>query len=149
MSKIASAAATGLPAAIPSSAHATPRRRFLAGLATLPLIGGSVALVGRPRAVAEPVTPALIEAYKTWLSTEHNALTWDMAADPVFVQQYRNCYAADADHETRRKWIKSYEWFVGDSHHDHDDPYKRAALVMSAVGCDWRDHEGAFNFGSA
>ena len=33
-----------------------PRRSFLAGLASLPLIGGSVTLLGQPTAAATPVT---------------------------------------------------------------------------------------------
>lgn len=126
-----------------------PRRSFLRGLVALPLVGGSVSLIGQPTAVAEPPTSELLEAYKTWLSTEHTRLTWDMAADPVFIEKYQNCFDATADHETRRDWIRRYEWYVGDAHNGHDDPYRRAALVLSAVGCDWRDRDGTFDFRGA
>ena len=50
------------------------RRTFLRGLATLPLIGGSVALIGKPTAAAVPVTDALLERYTSWLIKEHMAL---------------------------------------------------------------------------
>lgn len=52
------AAATGLPSS---------RRGFLRGLTRLPLIGGGVALIGAPTAVAEPLTPALLDSYEAWL----------------------------------------------------------------------------------
>ncbi|TDR93813.1 hypothetical protein [Enterovirga rhinocerotis] len=49
------------------------RRGFLRGLASLPLIGGGVTLIGRPVAAAVPVTDALQERYLTWLAHEHMA----------------------------------------------------------------------------
>ncbi len=49
------------------------RRGFLRGLASLPLIGGSVALVGQPSAAAVPVTTVLQERYIAWLANEHAA----------------------------------------------------------------------------
>ena len=115
------------------------RRDFLRGLVSLPLIGGGVTLIGQPSAVAEPVTPDLLEAYKTWLAMEHRFLVKQMADDPVFMERYRNCFGTDADHQTRRDWIKRYEWFVGGSNSGHEKPYDRAALVLSTVGCDWRE----------
>lgn len=41
------------------------RRGFLGQLATLPLIGGGITLIGQPTAAAVLVTPDLVEAYKT------------------------------------------------------------------------------------
>lgn len=143
MTSISSAADTGLPSAIPALSRSLPRRSFLSGLTRLSLIGGSVALLGQPSAVAEPVTPELIEAYKTWLALEHRFLSWQMAADPFFIETYR---LKDDDQVARSKKIGGYEWYVGDSAKDHDNAYSHAALVMSAVGCDWRDHEKIFNF---
>lgn len=49
------------------------RRRFLSGLATLPLVGGAVALIGRPTAAAVPVSDALLERYVGFLAHEHRA----------------------------------------------------------------------------
>jgi len=47
-----------------------PRRGFLRALASLPLIGGGVALWGRPVAAAAPVTLALMRRYRDFLSRE-------------------------------------------------------------------------------
>ena len=49
------------------------RRGFLRGLATLPLIGGSVSILGTPTAAAVPATPALIDRYVAWIAHEHAA----------------------------------------------------------------------------
>jgi hypothetical protein len=46
------------------------RRGFLCGLAALPLIGGGVALWGRPVAAAAPVTLPLMQRYRDFLSRE-------------------------------------------------------------------------------
>lgn len=55
-----------------------PRRGFLGGLTTLPLIGGRVALVGQPTAAAEPITFELLEHYKSYLYAEAVALGREM-----------------------------------------------------------------------
>lgn len=46
------------------------RRGFLRGLASLPLIGGSVALLGMPTKAAIPVTKAMMADYADWLAIE-------------------------------------------------------------------------------
>ena len=116
------------------------RRDFLRGLATLPLIGGSVTLIGQPTAVAEPVTVDLIENYKTWLDLEMRFLTYEMAHDPVHVARY------GAEGLSRVDARKHMEGLIvmgnaGASFHRPScpDASTRAALVLSAVGCDWRD----------
>ena len=140
MTSTCSASATALPAAI----HAfslMPRRGFLAGLARLPLIGGSVALVGRPRGVAESATPDMLEAYKTWLEYERRSLSWEMAGDPLWRHRYRN-FAEAGDRVALSDEIDHSFTFVGRSHAyqaDASAPSTRAALVLSAVGCDWRE----------
>lgn len=48
------------------------RRGFLRGLASLPLIGGGISLLGKPTAVAEPVSRELLLAYSEWLRVERN-----------------------------------------------------------------------------
>ena len=52
------------------------RRGFLSGLATLPLIGGSVALIGSPTAAAAPVTGGTIATYIAWLDAERRYVQW-------------------------------------------------------------------------
>ena len=46
------------------------RRAFLRSLATLPLIGGSIAILGQPTAAAVPVTDGLLRNYEAWLAWE-------------------------------------------------------------------------------
>lgn len=53
-----------------------PRRGFLRGLASLPLIGGSVTLIGRPTAAAVPVTGGTVATYLAWLHYEQRYLMW-------------------------------------------------------------------------
>ncbi len=48
------------------------RRGFLRGLASLPLIGGSVALIGSPTKAAVPVTRAMLADYADWLAVERD-----------------------------------------------------------------------------
>ena len=54
------------------------RRSFLSGLATLPLIGGSVALIGKPTAAAVHVSEALQLRYLAWLANEHAACAYEL-----------------------------------------------------------------------
>ncbi|MGY2052243.1 hypothetical protein [Methylobacterium sp. JK268] len=49
------------------------RRGILRGLATLPLIGGGVTLIGRPTAAAVPVTGGMLATYTAWLHFELRA----------------------------------------------------------------------------
>jgi hypothetical protein len=119
------------------------RRGFLRSLAALPLIGGSVSLIGAPTAAAVPTTPDMIEAYKTWLAMESRFLTWEMAGDPIFIERYRHDLEVDSDRRQLADRIGRSLAFVGDSGNYHFDvpgaaPSTRAALVLSAVGCDWR-----------
>lgn len=53
---------------------APSRRGFLRDLTTLPLVGGSVALIGSPSAAAVPVTPGMLATYSAWLWFERRAL---------------------------------------------------------------------------
>lgn len=114
------------------------RRGFLRGLTTLPLIGGAVTLIGAPSAVAEPLTPALLDSYDAWLFYERRYLRF---------QRYAG---ADKDLGYDRRFVimdtetgKRFDWLAVDNaggafHNQHPDPTGRAALVLSAVGCDWR-----------
>ncbi len=55
-------------------AMSADRRTFLRGLTSLPLIGGSVALIGAPSAVAEPATLPMLLQYANWLFYERRLL---------------------------------------------------------------------------
>ena len=52
------------------------RRGFLRGLTTLPLIGGSVTLIGSPTAAAVPVTGGVVATYLAWLHFEQRYVAW-------------------------------------------------------------------------
>jgi len=52
----------------------TARRGFLRSLVALPMLGGGVALIGTPSAVAEPITTGLLDAYSRFLSAEMGML---------------------------------------------------------------------------
>ena len=105
------------------------RRSFLRTLAALPLIGGSVALIGQPVAAATPVNLALAEAYLGWLRLEQAKLMHEIV-----------------DRPTPRGGLASWQ-----SHVPHsalpDCPdlikvvsagpaYSRAAVTLSAAGVD-------------
>ena len=64
------------------------RRGFLRGLASLPLIGGGVTLIGNPTAAAVAATPHLLEAYNEWLSLERSWLQWERFGRNGAEQQY-------------------------------------------------------------
>ena len=111
------------------------RRTFLRGLATLPLIGGSVAILGRPTAVAVPVTMDLMQSYHAWLHHERRMLSYEMAGyDVRFVQGVERCTHLDnpgADYHfnfpSRGQRLAGWE--------TAPQPSTRAAVVLSAVGC--------------
>ena len=133
-----------MPNAVPAAAPGLPtaRRTFLRQLCGLPLIGGGLTLIGAPSAVAEPVTYDLMEAYKTWLHYEQRFLCWEMAADPVCIERYRPFDGRD-DRIGRSRAMESQYSYIGKSGSYHGprapEPSTRAALVLSAVGCDWRE----------
>jgi hypothetical protein len=105
------------------------RRGFLRQLAGLPLIGGGVTLIGNPTAAAEPVTEELLWNYSQWLQTERSLLVWEMGSQD----------------ETNRYWLNNglghrIDNPAGRYHQPSTPPPStRAAVVLSAVGCGWRD----------
>lgn len=111
------------------SAPAT-RRGFLCGLTTLPLIGGSVALIGSPVRAAQPVTPGMVATYSAWLAYERSSLM-------------HACGIARADdmiphvnpgsrfHFSRPVDLKT--WGL--------DAVERAPVMLAAAGCDLTDAE--------
>ncbi|BAU93376.1 hypothetical protein MPPM_4771 [Methylorubrum populi] len=126
------------------------RRGFLRGLTTLPLIGGGVTLIGSPTAVAEPVTDRLFDAYLGFIVHKHREI--------LAQHSYRKAVARAASlsregvtmpagfpeacaQDTRE--LPYLQWVPKGS--DAVDyfcraacPTTRAALVLSAVGYDWR-----------
>lgn len=98
-------------------------RGFLRGLTALPLIGGSVSLIGNPTKADVPVSWDLLENYNTWLDMERRHLAWERAArdrakfDMLMRYVYLDNPAAA---------------FHG---RDNDSPSSRAAVILTAAGC--------------
>ena len=108
------------------------RRAFLRGLAALPLVGGSVAILGQPTAAAVPVTEHLLDSYQAWLTYERDWLVWER-------------FGAE---ELRRTLMPSVVWRDPETgqcfdrirvdnpggRFDHKDAASRAAVILSAAG---------------
>ena len=106
------------------------RRGFLHQLAGLPLIGGGVTLIGNPTRAAEPVTEQLLDAYSEWLFYERQLLCrerWPGSRDAEAVVPANT--GATGFH------FPAYPA----SWKDAPKPSTRAAVVLSAVGCGWRE----------
>ncbi len=105
---------------------APSRRGFLRGLVTLPLIGGGVTLIGRPTGVAEPVSLHLLSQYASWIEGERQRVAHAIGIDSA---------AFHLDGPTA-------DWHrlecQGTAEERRQRAATRAAVVLSAVGCDWR-----------
>ncbi len=111
------------------------RRTFLRGLATLPLIGGSVALIGNPTKAAVPVTAALQERYIAWLANEHAAALMEFDRS---VEKFDTCRNSASNWNFYR--ARQPFWWFPDAPEIEGLvlttlPSTRAAIVLSAVGC--------------
>ena len=117
------------------SAPALPRRSFLRGLASLPLIGGGVALIGQPTAAAVPVTEKMLDAYDEWLDLERSYLRWnrygvDHALGP-FIAPVECVFR---DRRSGRVWDMHRATSFSGFDHNSPAPQTRAAVVLSAAG---------------
>jgi hypothetical protein len=117
------------------------RRGFLRQLVTLPLVGGSLTLAGRPLAVAEPVSLSLLENYNQWLWGEHCRCAREIE------RMTGNRDVRFSNRDVRFTHMPN----AGSAFHSLPDwtwnpsaapASTRAALVLSAVGCDWRQAYG-------
>ena len=113
------------------------RRGFLRGLTTLPLIGGGVSLIGAPTAVAEPATRELLIDYADWLLLERRILLHEAFPDP---SERRLAFGS---HVGCNRKVEQFHLGPGFpvNWRDLPQPSTRAALVLSAVGCDWRSDQ--------
>ena len=110
-------------------ADALARRGFLRGLAHLPLIGGGVTILGNPTAAAEPVTEALLDAYSEWLFYERRLLC---------LERWPGVHHPDG-FIPANTGASGYHFPLGPERQDRPQPSSRAAVVLSAVGCGWRE----------
>lgn len=104
------------------------RRGFLRGLTTLPLIGGGITLIGAPSAVAQPVTDGLLMAYNEWLFMERRMLCEEQCPGDPNAERFVPTNTGAHD----------YHFWSEDWRAPHRQPSTRAALVLSAVGCEWQ-----------
>lgn len=119
-------------------AEVIQRRGFLRGLAALPLIGGGVTLIGAPTQAAILPSRELLERYRMWIAAEHAE---------VHAEMTRWNYPPDEFSNHRERLTR--EWGRDLYHQPIDElvdltvrsarPSTRAAVVLAAVGCDWRE----------
>ena len=111
------------------------RRSFLRSLATLPLIGGSVALFGEPSAAAVPITDDLMFSYKGWLFMEHRMVSYELAGHDISRAREIERYfpARNPGYRWHSQWAEPgmrgpAGWI------DAPQPSTRAAVILSAAG---------------
>lgn len=118
------------------------RRGFLRALTALPLVGGGLSLVGTPSAVAVPVTSELRTRYLGWLAREYTEAFVEQEGFNFIGAGYDagSAYVA-AYLERKRDGLR----YLTEGHHGYEcppvplsPPSTRAALVLSAVGSDWK-----------
>ena len=110
------------------------RRTFLRGLASLPLIGGGVTLIGNPTAAAVPVTESLLETYNEWLDLERSWLQFERYKEYAHIPKDRRPQVVWRDRQTGKCWMSTY--CTGMSGFDHTHAASRAAVVLAAAGVD-------------
>ena len=116
-------------------ALSTDRRGFLRGLASLPLVGGAITLIGSPTQAATVVTPDLMQSYKSWLHTEHRMLSWEMAGYDI---ERGKAMERTFIHDTpgadwHWQWVSNgYQGPAG--WRGAPQPSGRAAVILSAAG---------------
>lgn len=101
------------------------RRGFLCGLTTLPLIGGSVTLVGTPTAVDVEPTIGLMVNYAAWLGAEERILRWELSK------------RVGIPYAELSRWAMvegDFHFPVGSPWYKQPMPSSRAALVLATVG---------------
>ena len=114
--------------------HPLARRSFLSGLASLPLIGGSIALIGNPTKAAVPASDTLMESYVAFLAHEHRA---------ALIEYGLRQATCDFERKNCRLGRVPMFWLPDDvcarGLCTHVKPSTRAAVVLSAVGLPiWR-----------
>jgi hypothetical protein len=96
-----------------------------------------VTLIGSPTAAAVPITADLLDSYDAWLDSERRWLQWE---------RFHNLdhYDATAIHPFIDRLNGGHYDYVPMAnggarfHPNAVPPSTRAAVVLSAVGCDWR-----------
>lgn len=90
-----------------------PRRGFLRDVVASPVIGGSVALLGRTTAAAVSVTDALHERYLAWLTHEHSAAVEEHAWRSVYITCFKSAAAKRRRANERPNFGREPDTFAG------------------------------------
>ncbi|MHC2017158.1 hypothetical protein [Methylobacterium sp. CM6247] len=97
------------------------RRGFLSGLASLPLIGGSVTLIGKPTAAAVSVTGGTVATYLAWLHFEQRYLMWGINGDGFIPMMNPGAVFHGRDGQHPRDSAR--------------EAIQRAPIMLAAAGC--------------
>ena len=119
--------------------HCAARRGFLGSLARLPLIGGSIAVLGAPTASAEPVTDRLLARYDAWLEIERAHLRIERFGYERVLDQAESRFALVwHNRETGQIFDHRRDGLLGSGHRCGEPaPSTRATVVLAAAGVDW------------
>jgi hypothetical protein len=102
-----------------------------------------VTLIGNPTRAAEPVTPDLLEAYASRLFYGRRFLRFERFGPKASRAGQDDCFDRGFALMDMRTG-KAFDYVsvnAGGRYHAFDAPLPstRAAVVLSAVGCDWRE----------
>ena len=119
-----------MSAAIPS------RRSFLRGLASLPLIGGSLALIGQPTAAAVPITDLMLDSYEAFLDYERSWLRFERYGERARTRPSLNLYEAVFINRATGELFEATKVNNPGARFEHTNPMPstRAAVILSAAG---------------
>ena len=106
------------------------RRGFLRGLASLPLIGGGVALIGQPTAAAVPVTDDMLATYQSWLGWERLKVLGLLHGRGNAGRRFSDLPVND----TAWHWHHDGFTFGMDLDHPLLEAGRRAPVILSAAG---------------
>ena len=109
------------------------RRSFLRGLASLPLIGGSIAILGQPSAAAVPVTDTLLERYGLFLAIEAREALIECRERRCVREGHPDAVAVMREWTERCIYAPDNPWMRG-LLNAGGTPSVRAAVVLSAAG---------------
>ena len=119
------------------------RRGFLSGLLSLPLIGGGVTLIGKPSAVAEPLSLDLMKTYVGWLGREFGRAHDDLL---LMLPPDQQCYGGRPHPlfapPSPIAGTVLCNWPAAPNAAAlvvASPPATRAALVLSTIGVKWRE----------
>ena len=124
-------------------ANSTPvpasRRGFLRGLTLLPLVGGSVALIGAPSAVAGVPSPECVETYLAWLHYEQRAVHDAHFGGPGALVNGKPRLLIPQDNPGAAFHFADTYGDAGWWGRVGAEAIARAPVVLAAAGCDWRE----------